>query len=139
MSASNPKNVQDAQLILTTALPDGSTGTSSAGIDLGHGTNGDFLADVEFLLTAPALTTTEQPDDKTLIYKVEHDTDSAFGTVATLISNLLTQTGAGAAGAAAATARFRVPTTVNRYIRVTATGSASGDSTTKSFIVAPQF
>jgi hypothetical protein len=68
------------------------------------------------------------PDAKTLTVKIEHDTDSAFGTVTTLADKVLVVTGAGGVGCVAATARFRLPTTVKRYVRVTVTGSASGDS-----------
>ena len=132
MSASNPKLLKDADLIITKALPNGAASTATDGIDLGHGANGDWLADVEFEVSAPALTTAEQPDDKTMTYIIEHDTDSAFGSAATLIDRVIVQTGAGGAGADAATKRVRLPSDCNRYIRLKATGSATGNSSTKS-------
>jgi hypothetical protein len=58
----------------------------------------------EVLVSAPALSTTIAPDTRTMTYRIQHDTDSAFGTAATLVDNLIVQTGAGGVGAAAATA-----------------------------------
>jgi len=126
--------MKDALLKQTKALPTAAAGsTSTTGIDLGESTRGDFLADVEFLLSAPALTTTMLPDTKTATYIIEHDTDSAFGTAATLIDKAIVQTGAAGAGAAAATYRFRLPTTVKRYVRAKCTlGANTTDSSTLS-------
>ena len=127
----NNRNLTDAQLNVVAALPNGAANTSTAGIDLGHSTFGDFVAPVEFKLSIPALTTSEQPDSKVLTYTVETDTDPAFGT-ASVQMTLGTQVGAGGAGAAAAEFRFALPTTVKRYVRCKATGSATGNSSTKS-------
>jgi hypothetical protein len=63
---------------------------------------------------------------------VQHDTDSAFGTAVTIAADILTQTGAGGAGAAAAEVRYKFPTTVNRYVRVRAIKSAAGDASALS-------
>jgi len=127
----NNRNLKDALLTVTAALPNGAANTSTPGIDLGHSTRGDFVAPVEFLLSIPALTTSEQPDSKVLTYTVETDTDSNFGSP-TVAMTLGTQTGAGGAGAAAVEFRFTLPTTTERYVRTKATGSASGNSSTKS-------
>lgn len=124
--------VSDANLKVTKALPNGAATIYSDGIDLGHTSRGDFLADVELYITAPALATGIMGDGKTLLYSVQHDTDPAFGTAAVLLTNVLTQTGAGAAGCAAATVSVRLPVDVNRYIRVRAIGSAAGDCSTGS-------
>jgi hypothetical protein len=125
--------MKDGLLKKTAALPAAAGSTSTAGIDLEEGTRGDFLANCEFLLTAPALTTTQLPDTKTMTYKLEHDTDSAFGTATTIAASVITQTGAGGAGAAGSTFRFRAATTVKRYVRATATGGAAiGDCSAAS-------
>src|SRR4051794_8714278 len=77
--------MRDASIKVTKALPTAASGSvTSAGIDTGKGSFGDQVADVEYLLTAPALTTTMLPDTRTATYIIEHDDDSAFGTVATL-------------------------------------------------------
>jgi len=124
--------VKDALLKVTIALPNGAATVYSAGIDLGHGTKGDFLANAEVKISAPALTTTQQPNAKTLTYTIQHDDDAAFGTVADLYPGVLVQTGAGGAGAAAATFTARLPVDVKRYVRVKAVGSATGDASAAS-------
>src|SRR6185312_3015431 len=102
--------------------------TSGASIDLGLGTYDDFVAEAEFLLTVPALTTTQQPDAKTLTYDVRMSDNADLSSPTTLYPGVLVQTGAGGAGAATATFTFRVPVDVKRYVFIKATGSASGDS-----------
>ena len=124
--------VKDAALKVTKALPNGAATVYSDGIDLGHGSKGDFLAEVEFKISAPVLTTTQQPDAKTLTYTIQHDDAPAFGTVADLYPGVIVQLGAGGAGAAAATFTARLPVDVKRYVRVKAVGSASGDASGSS-------
>ena len=127
----NNRELRDALLQVVAALPNGAANTSTPGIDLGHSTFGDFVAPIEFALSIPALTTSEQPDAKVLTYTVETDTDPTFGSPAVAMT-LGTQVGAGGAGAAAVTFRFALPTTAERHVRCKATGSASGNSSTKS-------
>ncbi len=131
--------VKDASLSVTKALPNGAATTASDGIDLGHGANGDFLADCELLIEAPALGVTPMPNAKTMTYDVYHDTDAAFGSEVKLGTAVLVQTGAGGVGCAAATARFRFPSNVNRHVRVKATGSAVGDASASSFTAGLRF
>lgn len=119
--------MNDAALKVTKALPNGAATIYTDGIDLGLGSLGDHLADCELLISAPALATGVMGDGKTMKYSVQHDTDAAFGTAAVLLVDVLTQTGAAGAGAAAATVSVRLPVDVNRYIRVRAIGSATGD------------
>lgn len=122
-------NVKDAELIETKALPDSATTIYTDPIDLGALTaNGARLADVEFLVEAPALAAADLGDAATMKYKVQMDDDSAFGSPTTLIEDIIVQTGANSSGAAAASARFRVPSNCERYIRVAATNSAAGDA-----------
>jgi hypothetical protein len=125
--------VTDATLVKTKALPNGAAAVSSDGLDLGAmSAIGSRLADAELKISGPLLTTTELPDTKTMVYKVEHDSASDFSTVATLADRVLVQTGAGGTGAAAAAARFRFPTDTKRYVRVTATNDGAGDASGKS-------
>lgn len=130
----------DPSVTQSKALPSsGGTSTSTDGIDVGNSSVGDFVAGCELLITAPALATGELPDGETITYKVEHDTDSAFGTVETLYDTVLVQTGAGGAGAAADTVRVRLPSDVKTHVRVTATSSAtagdcSGESVTAQLV-----
>lgn len=126
-------NIRDAQLKTTTALPNGAANVSGGAIDLGLGTSADFVTLVNFLLSAPVLNTTQQPDAKTMIYDIIHSVNSDLSSPTTLYPGVLTQTGAGGVGAAAATFQFAVPVNVKRYVGVKATGSAAGNSTTASF------
>lgn len=128
-------NLKDAQLQTTDALPNGAATAYSTVQDLQNGGHGDFVAPCEILLTAPALNVTQQPDNKTLKYTIQSSVDSAFTSPIDEYTDVITQTGAGGAGAAAATFRCRLKTSVKRYLRVKMVGSASGNSSTASLIV----
>jgi hypothetical protein len=66
-------------------------------------------------------------------YSLQCDTDPAFGTVSTYLADVLVQTGAAGAGAAAATKRIALPSDANqRYWRLRAINSAAGNASTKS-------
>ncbi len=117
--------LKDAVLEETKALPaTASASIYTAGIDLEKVASGLHLADCELEVSAPALTTTMLPDTKTMTYKVQMDNDSAFGSPTDLFPSAIVQTGAGGAGAAAVVKRYRLPTDVERYIRVAATSGA---------------
>lgn len=120
--------VRDAQLKQTKALPSGASSVYTDGFDLGHGSKGDFLADVELLISAPALAVGQLANGSTMKYSVQHDTDPAFGTAVVLHTDVITQTGAGGVGAAAATQSVRLPVDVNRYVRIRVTNSAAADA-----------
>jgi len=122
----------DAELTVTKALPNGAATIYTDGIDLGVSDDGLHLADCELEISAPALATAELGDGDTIKYSVEMDNDSAFGSPTALFPDVLTQTGADAAGAAAATKRVRLPSDVERYIRVKAVNSAAGNASGKS-------
>ena len=122
-------NVQDATFIQTKALPAAGAAAATDPIDTGARTaRGDFLADVEFRLTVPA--TPSLVDTKTITYSVETDNDVAFGSAKVINPGLVVSTGAGGAGAAAVDERFRLPTDVERYVRVKATVEAGGGDNT---------
>lgn len=130
----------DTGLTKTTALPaSGTNPAASAGIDLGVGVRGIVPGDMELLIEAPAMTTTELADAATIVYSIYHDTASNFGTETLLLDRLIVQTGADSAGAAAATKRIRLPADTSRYIRVKATPSASTDKSAKSFTISLLF
>jgi hypothetical protein len=126
---------KDQGLQVTKALPNGATTIYTAGIDLGVGTSGSVPAHAELLIEAPLLAFADLGDAATMKYEVQHDTDSAFGTAVSLYGTVLTQTGAGGVGAAAATKRVRLPSDCSRYIRVAATNSAGGDASDKTLTV----
>lgn len=134
-------NVRDASHVVTKALPNGAADIYTDGIDLGGSAQAQFAGGhaCELLIEAPALATADLGDAATMKYEVQHDTDSAFGTAKSLYGVVLTQTGAGGAGAAAASKRVALPTDVKRYVRVKATNSAAGDASDKSVTVSLVF
>lgn len=132
--------LRDAGFTQTLALGTADATVVTDGFDLGAlSARGARLADVELKLDAPALNTTQLPDDDTCTYSVETDDDVAFGSAKILTAALLVQTGAGAAGAVAASARFRLPSDCERYVRLKAilaggTGNCSGASLVASLV-----
>ncbi|MDB5294910.1 MAG: hypothetical protein JWO31_893 [Phycisphaerales bacterium] len=128
-----PFLVRDQLLRVTQALPNGAAAVTSPSIDLEISPRSDFVANVELVVTAPALNVTQQPDAKTLTYDVVHSDNADLSSPAVLATAIGVQTGAAGAGAGTATYRYRPPTNVKRYIGVRATGSATGNSSTASF------
>lgn len=132
-------SMTDASLKVTKALPNGAASVTSDGIDLGHGTAGANLADYECLLEAPAVTTAMLGDAATLKYDVVTSASSDMSTPTTVAKEILVQTGAGGAGAAAASQRFRLPTNCQRYVAVKCTNSAAGNASTVSLTLSLKF
>jgi hypothetical protein len=125
--ASTP-SVRDASLKVTRLLPASTSAvTSTSAIDTGKSTTmGTQIGDWELLVSAPAVTTTQLPDAKTFTYDIIHSDNADLSAPATLHAAIITQTGAAGAGAAAATARRRIPSDAKRYIGLKVTPSASG-------------
>jgi hypothetical protein len=88
--------------------------------------------DTELLIQAPALTTGQLADAATMKYSVQHAASADFSDATLLAGDVLVQTGAGGAGAAAAEVRVGLPGDVKRYVRVRAINSAAGNASTKS-------
>jgi hypothetical protein len=127
--------MKDAGLKLTLALPNGaSTVYATPGIDTGKTTQqGAQLADVELLLTVPALTTGQLGDAATMKYSILMDSVNPIdGSSTVLYLDLITQTGAGGAGAAGATKRFKLPSDALRIIGFRAVNSAAGNASAAS-------
>lgn len=125
-------NVQDAKLARSVTLPNGANTTNSNGIDLEHGAQGEFLADAEFLIEAPALTTGELGDTQTITYSLRQSNAADFSGDSEVLGGLIVQTGAGGAGAAAASKRVRLPSDVQRYVRLRAVKTGASNASTKS-------
>lgn len=124
--------LRDKTLTQTAALPNGAAATTTTGFDL-ETTTGEFLADVELELSVPALTSMQVADTQTIAYTVEMSATSGFDT-ATAIGTLTTVTGS--SGVSATLKRFRLPTTVQRYVRVKATKTGASNASTASMTVA---
>lgn len=129
--------VRDANMVKTKALPSGASTIYTDGIDVGlRGGRGALLADCELEINAPILAVGELANASTMKYDVQMDADVAFGSPTTIALEVLVQTGAGGVGAAAATAKFRLPTNCERYVRVAATNSAAADASGKDVEIA---
>lgn len=127
--------LKDAQLKVTDALPAAASTTQySDAIDLGHGTFGDFLAEVEFKLTVPALNATMAPDTRTFTYSIVTAATSDLSSSPTVVhASILTQTGAGGAGAATNNVTLRLPVDCGRYVGVKCvSGGSTGDASSVS-------
>jgi hypothetical protein len=125
--------IADALLTGTKALPNGAATVYSNGFDLGaQSGRQNFSVDTELLIQAPALTTGQLADAATMKYSVQHAASADFSDATLLAGDVLVQTGAGGAGAAAAEVRVGLPGDVKRYVRVRAINSAAGNASTKS-------
>lgn len=119
---------------LSAALPNGAATSYSAGIKVSE-PGYPVIDPFELIISCPLLNVTQQPNSKTMIYSLQMDDDSAFGSPTTIpgYEQIAIQTGAGGAGAAAqANIRVRLPTNCEAYVRLKMVGSASGDSSTAS-------
>lgn len=121
-------NVRDSGAAISMVLPSAaSTTVTSTGFDTGETTPlavqpGNF----EFLLTAPALSTTILPDTKTMTYSILAADDAAMSVnVTVLVTSAIAQVGAGGVGAAKATCRYRLPSVCQRYIGFKAVSGAN--------------
>jgi hypothetical protein len=127
--------LKDTLVKITRALPGAASTsvTSASAIDLGHGTSGNPVFRGEFLLTAPAVTTTMVPDTRTMTYDIIHSDNSDLSSPVTIVAGAIVQTGAGGAGAASATFRFKPASNGKRYLGVKVTsGASTTDSSTVS-------
>ena len=137
----NTHNIVEDGKYKSLALPNGAATTNSDGIQI-HDGDAQFLIPHEVEIIAPALATSPLPDTKTMKYSLQQSSDDGVADAYATIpgcENIITQTGAGGAGAAAQTERVRLPADVEKYIRLSAVnsgaGDASGSSATVSFMV----
>lgn len=124
------RNQQDLNYTSTVTLL--AAGANTASFDLEQVVGGD-IEEVVFELAAPALTTAQLADTKVVTYAFQDSADgSSWAAVDPAIST--TQTGAGAAGAAAKTIRFRLPAGTRRYVRIAQTASATPGTLTAAMV-----
>ncbi len=118
----------DNALSPSVALPASATSAYTAGIDVGRKSSRDQIPPCELKIVAPALAVGQLANGSTMKYTVQHDDDSAFGTVATLLPDVITQTGAGGVGAAATSITLGLTADAKRYVRLKITNSAAADA-----------
>jgi hypothetical protein len=138
--------LQDANLIATGALPNGAAAILSSSIDMGNSTFADVEFRGEFVLTAPALTVGQLANAATMTYDIIMASNAALTAgVQTIYPGVLVQTGAGGAGAAGNTFRFKLPEEPGgagatlRYIGFRATNSGAGNASPVSGTLAINF
>ena len=124
------RNQQDFNYVSTVTLLQ--AGANTANFDLEQVVGGD-IEDVVFELAAPALLTAQLADSKVITYTLQDSADGVtFAAVDPLITT--TQTGAGGAGAAAKTVRFRLPAGTRRYVRIAQTVTSSAGTLTAAMV-----
>ena len=141
-----PLKKQDDELKQVKTLPAAaSTAANATAFDLQGVTTREDFDGADLHIAAPALTTVQLPDDKTVTYKVETSADNT--TFVTLYDGIMIQTGAAAAGAAAKEIAVPIRGSINgtsgnlrRYVRAVATtGAATGDCSAASMTVTLRF
>jgi len=127
---SNSRKIKDFNLTVTTALPAAAANADSDSIDMGSAGSA-ALESIELEISIPA--TPDLTDDDTITLTVQDSADdSTFATVTEL--EPLVVTGAGGAGAAAASIKYRLPSSTRRYINVNAAVlTGGGDNTDVSY------
>lgn len=119
------RRLADANLTKTKALPAAAAGNNTDSIDLGQTTLGPLADEMEFVVEIEA--TPSLVDDKTITLTIKDSADdSTYAAIPSLAT--LVQTGAGGAGAAAASRRYKLPPTTRRYVRVYADVLTGGGS-----------
>lgn len=130
MSTRYSRNLQDSNYVSSVTLL--AAGANTATFDLEQVMGGN-IEEVVFELAAPALTTAQLADTKVVTYTLQDSADgSSFAAVDPLITT--TQTGAGGAGAAAKTIRFRLPINARRYVRIAQTATATPGTLTANMV-----
>ena len=124
------RNQQDQNFVSTVTLL--AAGATTAAFDLEQAVGGD-VERVVFELAGPALTTAQLTDAKVVTYALQDSADgSSWAAVDPAIST--TQTGAGGAGAAAKTVRFRLPANTRRYVRIAQTATVTPGTLTAAMV-----
>lgn len=107
------------------AMGAASASTTSTAVDLQTVGTGSYRdGNIEFELAIPALATGIIPDGSVVSLILETSTTSNFAAITGTYTE--TVTGAGGAGIAATSARFRIPSDCPRYVRFKTTRGSGG-------------
>lgn len=119
------RNLRDADLTVTKALPAAAATNYTDSIDLGQD-KVQSLEAIEFELVIPA--TPALVDTKLITFAVQDSADdSTFAAVDPAISTTVVGV-ATSQGGTAKTVRFRLPSTARRYVRISQTVETGGGS-----------
>lgn len=120
---------KDINLTVTRALTASDGSVTSSDIDLGCSSPGDSVKDVELVIEIPSLTSSELASADTLVVLVQSG-ESATPSTSAGLSTTITGTGS---TIAAQTIRYRLPSTIGRYVNVKfTTAGTTGDMSAKS-------
>lgn len=124
--------IRDTQLSATKALPAAAATNYSDAIDLIDSSPGIKMRTAQLEVVIPDLTSLV--DAKTATFTPQDSADgSSFADIPSLAPIVLT--GASGAGATGATRRYKLPETVQRYVRLKQSVlTAGGDNTAKSTV-----
>jgi len=137
MSEANRRNLRDALLSSTVALPAAAATANHSSFDIGDGPHRERMS---VIVECPA--TASLVDAKDIYFELEHSTDdSTFtdvgdvletsGSAATVEGSIIaTVTGDGGDGAPAVVFELPIPQNANRYIRVSQSVEAAGGDNT---------
>lgn len=126
------QTLRDKSLEITRALPNGAATVTSTSLQLKGETNREFHAGTELEISAPALATGVLADAATVKYHVVQGDAADLSDATVVAAEVIVQTGAGGAGAGAATVRYRPPSTIKKYIGLRIVKSGAGDATGSS-------
>jgi hypothetical protein len=136
----NPTNrqIQDASLSATTALPAQNTAAATGSIALGGGVN-SFVGNEKFDLQLSVPATPSLANGQTLTFQPQDSADGVtFAAIPTLAPVILT--GAGGVGAAASVTEYRLPGSARAFVNFLVTASATaGNNTAVSSTIALLF
>lgn len=132
------QTVKDASLSVSKALPAGASTIYTDPIQVKGTTAKEFHAACELQVEAPALAVGELANASTMKYDVQH-CDTSGGSYTAIAKEVVSQVGAGGAGAAAQVKRFRLPSDVKPFVRVAVTNSAAADASAKSVTASLMF
>jgi hypothetical protein len=129
----NGRQLQDANLTVTTALPAQAASVTATSIDLGDNSDGIFPEGVALEIVCPA--TPSLASGGTITYTVLADSVAVPTTVLTpSLTYVTTGTAGNGAALTAGVAKWKVPANVARYLSVQATaGTTAGNNTAISF------
>lgn len=130
--ASNNRNITDADLIKTVAVPAATATAATASIDLGMTEPFPLVEQVDVLVSLPAQATLA--DGKTITVTLQDSADdSSFAAIAGVAT--LVQTGGGGVGAVATSMRVKLPPAVRRYIKASASTVASSGTVSGNVVL----
>jgi hypothetical protein len=130
------RNVRDADLIITRALTAADGTVTSSDFDLEAVAGGLSLENVELVIEIPSLTGSELASADTLTLTVQ---GGSSATPSTSLNMVHVTTGTGST-IAAQEVRFRLPSSVGRYVNVKAvTAGTTGDMSAKDLTISLRF